>query len=412
MPRFWGHIGDTGGGIVLTDAKIRKATSRDKDYKLADAHGLYVLVRANGSKLWRIKYRFEGKERLLSLGPYPEVSLADARETLADARKKLRAGEDPQRRQPTGLTFETLAREWHALQKPRWADRHAKKVLQSLEHEVFPLIGHMSVDDIDPPTVLDVVRRMEKRGALEGGARVRQRISAIFVYGISSGRAKNDPAAIVSGALAPPKPKGRRPALVDLDEIKELMLAIENSESYPVTILASRLLALSAARPGMVRGMEWSEDHGDVWTIPAARMKLLKEHKHDSERDFSIPITPQMREVLEAVRPLTGHLNLVFPGQRSFDKPLSDNALGVLYQRLGYKGRHVPHGWRSSFSTIMNERRPRDREVIDLMLAHVRQNEVEAAYNRSQHWSRRVAVAKEWSALISKGLPPPRTRTA
>src|SRR3546814_24888 len=160
MPRFWGHIGDMAGGIVLTDAKIRKAVARDKDYKLTDAHGLYVLVRTNGSKLWRIKYRFDGKEKLLSLGPYPEVSLADAREKLAEARKKLRASEDPKGERPSGLSFETLAREWHNLQKPRWAERHAKKVLQSLENEVFPLIGSKSVRSEEHTSALQSLMRI------------------------------------------------------------------------------------------------------------------------------------------------------------------------------------------------------------------------------------------------------------
>jgi len=282
-------------------------------------------------------------------------------------------------------------------------------VLKSLEDEVFPHLGAMSVDEIDAPAVLEVIRRIEARGAIETAARIRQRMSAAFVYGIAAGVAKSDPAGVIQKALAPPKPKGRRPALLTIDDIHSLMRAVENSDAYPVTVLASRFLALSAARPGMVRGMEWSEDHGDRWIIPAARMKLLKDDKIDSSRDFSVPITTQMREVLEAVRPLTGHAPLVFPGQRHAHKPLSENAIGYLYNRAGWHGRHVPHGWRASFSTIMNERlsTPGDREIIDLMLAHVPKDDVEAAYNRAQYWKRRVEIAKEWSTLISEGLPPP-----
>lgn len=398
------------GGIVLTDAKIRKAVARDKEYKLTDGQGLYVLVRPNGSKLWRIKYRFDKSEKLQSLGPYPEVSLAEAREQLAELKKKLRQGEDPKRKRASSMTFERLARDWHAVQKPRWADHHAKNVLKSLEDEVFPELGSVSVNEIDAPAVLEVIRKIEARGAIETAARIRQRMSAAFVYGIAAGVASADPAGVIQKALAPPKPKGRRPALLQLDEIRDLLKAVEASEAYPVTVLASRFLALSAARPGMVRGMEWSEDHGDRWVIPATRMKLLKDEKIDSSRDFAIPITPQMREVLEAVRPLTGHAPLVFPGQRQAHKPLSENAIGYLYNRAGWHGRHVPHGWRASFSTIMNERlsAPGDREIIDLMLAHIPKDDVEAAYNRAQYWKRRVEIAEEWSTLISEGLPPPR----
>lgn len=397
------------GGIVLTDTQIRKAVVRDKEYKLTDGQGLYVLVRPNGSKLWRIKYRLQGTEKLQSLGPYPDVSLADAREQLAELKKKLRRGEDPKRPRASSMTFERLVRDWHEVQKPRWADHHAKNVLKSLEDEVFPHLGAVSVDEIDAPAVLEVIRRIEARGAIETAARIRQRMSAAFVYGIAAGVAKSDPAGVIQKALAPPKPKGRRPALLTLDDVRSLMEAVETSDAYPVTVLASRFLALSAARPGMVRGMEWSEDHGDRWIVPAARMKLLKDDKIDSSRDFSVPITPQMREVLEAVHPLTGHASLVFPGQRHAHKPLSENAIGYLYNRAGWHGRHVPHGWRASFSTIMNERlsAPGDREIIDLMLAHVPKDDVEAAYNRAQYWKRRVEIAEEWSTLISEGLPPP-----
>jgi integrase len=410
---------------MLSDVKARKAGPGERDYKLADEKGLHLLVRPNGSKLWRMKYRHAGKEKLLSFGAYPEVTLAEARERRDAARAMIRDGRDPAiekkraavtARSKAAHTFESVAREWHDLQADRWTPIHTRDVLHSLERDIFPSIGALPISEIDAPLLLDVLRKVERRGAVETAKRLRQRISGVFVYAISQGIARDDPAAIVTKALKPIPKRRRQPAVVDLAELRGLLAKTDEGGAYPVTLLASRLLALTVVRPGVVRGARWDEVRlhergGPVWHIPAARMKLSLERKDEAAFDHVVPLSPQAVEVFEAVRRLSGKGELVFPGQRHAHTPLSENAIGYLYNRAGWHGRHVPHGWRAAFSTIMNERaqvarRPDDRAIIDLMLAHIPENEVESAYNRAQFNARRREIAQEWADLLLEGAVP------
>ena len=417
---------------MLSDVKARKAAPREKDYKLTDEKGLFLLVRTNGSKLWRMKYRFAGKEKLLSFGAYPEITLAEARERRDAARAQLRNGLDPsieKKRAAASVrsrvthTFESVARDWHDLQKGRWVPVHAADVIASLERDVFPGLGGIPIGDIDAALVLDVLRKVERRGSIETAKRLRQRISAVFVYAISHGLARDDPAAIITRALKP-KPKARKqPAVLDLAELRELLDKTEQSGASPVTLLASRLLALTAVRPGVVRGARWSEVksifHGGkntepVWHIPAERMKLVLDRKDEREFDHVVPLSRQAVDVFRTIHRLTGRGELVFPGQRHAHIPLSENAIGYLYNRAGWHRRHVPHGWRAAFSTIMNERalaagNHGDRQVIDLMLAHAPENKVESAYNRAQFMERRREIAQEWADLLMDGMRPAET---
>ncbi len=395
---------------MLTDVAVRKAQKRDKPFKLYDSGGLFLMVTTAGGKLWRLRYAIGGKEKLLSLGPYPEVTLAAARQARDDARTTLRAGRDPSlirkqlRTQATNeeRTFEKVARAWHALHKGHWTDRHTADVLGSLETMVFPLLGKVDVSEITPPMVLDVIRRIEARPALETARRVRQRMSAVFLYAIGAGLGTNDPAAIIQGAMAPMK-KGRQPALVELDEVRKVLADCEAIPAHPATKLAMRFLALTAVRPGELRSAKWSEfedldGSNPVWLIPAERMKMRRPHP--------VPLSRQAVEVIEAVRLLTGRMPFLFPNGRNAHKPMSENALGYLLNRAGYHQRHVPHGWRAAFSSIMNERHPSDRAVIDLMLAHASKDKVEAAYNRALHMPRRRDLAQIWSDLLLANTLP------
>lgn len=402
---------------MLTDTAIKKAAPRDRDYKLADEKGLHLLVRPSGSKLWRHKYRVAGKERLASYGPYPEVSLRRARELREATRETLRMGKDPAIEQrkaaasaltDTTHTFETLAREWHELQCERWAPIHAADVLNSLERDVFPTLGEFPPHEITAPLILACLRPIEKRGAVETASRLRQRIGSVLAYGLSLGIVSGNPAQQVKGALKPIVRKGRQPAITGIEELRALLHKIEGGGAYPVTLLASRFLALTAQRPGVVRNARWEDMRGieadaPVWHIPAEQMKLTVERKGDDAFDHVVPLSAAAVEVLRAVRKLSGRGVLVFPGQRHAHRPLSENAIGYLYNRAGYHSRHVPHGWRAAFSTVMNERRPADRQVIDMMLAHVQGDKVEAAYNRAEHMARRRDVAEEWAGLVMQG---------
>nr|WP_313958559.1 site-specific integrase [Novosphingobium sp. 9] len=271
--------------------------------------------------------------------------------------------------------------------------------------------------------MLKTLREVEARGSIETAKRLRQRISSIYAYAISEGIVSMDPAAVVGKALKPLPKKGKQPAITDPDEARQVLIAAEASGASPVTKLASRLLALTQARPGMVRGAEWSEFEGidwedkafgpalPLWRIPAARMKLVMDLKDEQSFEHLVPLCWQAVDVLRAVRRLTGRGRLVFPGQRHSHRPLSENAIGYLYNRVGFFGRHVPHGWRSSFSTTMNsiavkQKRIADPAVIELMLAHVPENKVKAAYDRAGHMERRRELSQEWADLLMKSMAP------
>ncbi|MEH3107110.1 MAG: integrase arm-type DNA-binding domain-containing protein [Sphingomonas fennica] len=422
--------------MALTDAAVRKAEPRDKAFKMADSGGLYLYVAPTGLKSWRMKFRLGGTEKLLTFGTYPDMSLSKARDRRDDARMSIRQDVDPsgvrrkkaeakaaaEAEQAKQITFEQMARAWHELQKGRWAAVHAGDVITSLERDVFPSLGGRPIAAIDAPTILKTLRAVEARGSIETARRLRQRISAVFVYAISESVVTMDPAVIITSALRPLPKRGKQPALTDPDQAREVLIAAEASGASPITKLASRFLALTQSRPGMVRGLEWSEIEGvewdgrqaaadqAIWRVPARRMKLVLDLKDEQAFEHIVPLCAQAVDALHAVRRLTGRTKLVFPGQRHSHKPLSENAIGYLYNRVGFHGRHVPHGWRAAFSTTMNGLAKKrkiagDDAVIELMLAHVPENRVKAAYDRADHMERRRELAQEWADLLMKGMP-------
>jgi integrase len=421
---------------MLTDAAARKAEAREKPYKIADSGGLYLYV-TKASKSWRMKFRMAGVEKLLTFGPYPDVSLSKAREKRDDARRSIREHVDPsgarrraeeareaaKAQEARQLTFEVAARRWHDMQKGRWAPVHAEDVITSLERDVFPSLGGRALAAIKAPDVLKTLRAVEDRGSIETARRLRQRISAVYAMHISEGVIEIDPAASVTKALKPLPKKGRQPAITDPVEARQVLIAAEASGASPITKLASRLLALTQSRPGMVRGVSWDEIEGidwtdtrygpelPIWRVPAARMKLVLDLKDEEAFEHIIPLPWQAVDALRAVRRLTGRNRLIFPGQRHSHRPLSENAIGYLYNRVGFHGRHVPHGWRSAFSTTMNalavrHKRVGDAAVIELMLAHVPENKVKAAYDRAGHMERRRELGQEWADLLMDGMVP------
>ena len=414
------------GFDMLNDAKLRAAQQRAKAYKLTDAHQLYLFVTPKGSKLWRMDYGFDGKRKCLSIGPYPLISLVEAREKRDDARRLLAEGKDPsvvkklriqENIESARMTFERVAREWHEANKPQWAKVHAAEVIRTLERDVFPRIGTLPIRDLTPPKILEVLRAIENRSAIETAKRIRQRISTIYAYAIASGLADYDPAEKVGAALKPLPKKGRQPALTDIAGLRTLLSTVDEDFARPVTRLALRLIALTAVRPGELRGALWEEFEnldGDapLWRIPAARMKGDFDRKEEVDGDHLVPLAPESLAVLKAVWKLSGHGKLVFPNNRHGHRPMSENALGYLINRAGYHGRHVPHGFRAAFSTIMNEwaknqGRPDDREVIDLMLAHIPMNKVEGAYHRAAYMPRRRELACIWASMLMPGLAEP-----
>ncbi len=403
---------------MLTDTAIRKAKAQDKPYKLSDTNGLHVYVTKAGSKIFRYRYEFLCKEKTLVIGDYPEMSLLDARRARDEARQLLKSGKDPSakkklekaiQRTDAAATFEVVAKEWFDLASTVWAPAHANEVWRTLKRDVLPHIGGLPITAIDAPIVLGVLRLIEKRGAVETAKRHRQRISAIFVYAISTGRATSDPAAVVQGALVPLH-KGRRPALTTVEAVRQLLTDVSKTPGRPHVKLALRLLAITAVRPGTLANTRWSEwadldENNPVWRIPSARMKLKLERKHDDLYDHLVPLPRQAIEIIAMLRRLTGRGEYVFPNVRRPNQSMSLNAMGYFLNRASYYEKHVPHGFRASFSSIMNERYPQDRHVIDLMLAHMPKDKVEAAYNRALHFGRRIELAQTYADLILEGVP-------
>jgi hypothetical protein len=412
---------------MLTDAQIKRAKGAEKAYKLSDTGGLFLHVAPTGARSWRQKYRYGGKEKLLTHGLYPQTSLADARALRDAAKKALREGRDPsiERKQEKAArtigashTFEACARAWHALNSPRWTEVHKGNVLTSLERDLFPVIGSMPVKDVTEAILLDALRRVEKRGAIETASRLRQRASDIFAYAAAAGLRTGDPAAVIKSLLKP-KPKAtKQPAITDLDELRQMIAHIEAENASPITKLANRFVALTAVRSETQRTAKWEQFEdldgpSPLWRVPPSQMKLKLRLKDDEQFEHLVPLSRQAVEVIEAIRPLTGHLPYVFPNDRHAHRPMTENAVRALIIRANkesYRHRHCTHGYRSSFTTIMNEwrrreGRPDDREVINLMLAHVVEDKVEGAYNRAAHMERRIELAQFWADMLLADAP-------
>ena len=403
----------------------RQAVPADKERKLSDAHGLYLAVLPSGTKVWRWKYRFGGREKKLSLGSYPLISLKQARAARDLARAQLVAGADPgearrveMQRASVGESFEEVAKVWFAAKVKGLTPRYAKQVCARLEQNAFKRFRSQPIQTITPAMVLEVIRRIEARGAITMAHEVRAHMSDIFVWAIAAGLAEQDPAATIRKALKP-QAAGRRPAQLKLADAQALLVAVEKSKTaHWATLLASRLTALTAARPGVVRIAERAEFEGlggsePIWRIPAAKMKLSAALKQDMRMDFIVPLSHQAQAVVLAAMQASPSKQWLFPGVGSWLKPISDSTMSKLYRESGFTGKHVPHGWRATFSTIMNElaaveNRPGDREVIDLMLAHIK-GDVEAAYNRAAYMPRRRELAQAWADMLMKGMPEPAT---
>jgi integrase len=407
---------------MLTDAKVRTAKPRLKPYKISDTNRLFLLVAPSGGKLWRWNYNYDGKNRTMAFGAYPLVSLADARAKRDEAYAILCGGRDPgiarklqieANIEAGRLTFARVAREWHENAKSQWATIHANDIIRSLERDVFPTIGDLPIAQLTAPLILGALREIEARGAIETAKRIRQRISAVYVYAIAKGVAQSDPAEKL-GAVLKPLRKGRQPAITELEPLRKMIIAAEEDFARPITRLALRFLALTAVRPSELRGAEWAEfedlnGRSPLWRIPAARMKGDLERKGELDGDHLVPLSTQAVDVLRGLWPFTGGGPLVFPSNRHAHRPISENAIGYLLNRAGYHGHHVPHGFRAAFSTIMNEWAERegkdhDRKIIDLMLAHVPKEKVEGAYNRAAYMPRRRELAQVWADMLADGL--------
>lgn len=388
---------------MLSDTAIRKAKPGEKPVKLTDEKGLFLLVMPAGGKLWRFRYRFDGKEKLLALGAYPDVTLAQARDRRDQARKLLAGGVDPgesrkAERQARLLaaanSFEAVAREWHGKQVHTWKPKHADDVLRRLEANIFPHLGHRPIGDIDAPELLATVRKIEARGAHDLAHRVLAVAGQVFRYGVATGRCRRDPAADLRGALTPHKAKHQ--AAVRPEELPALLRkvdAYDQESGDTLTRLALQLLAATFVRTSELIGAKWAEFdlEAAVWAIPAERMKMKTEHL--------VPLSDQALTILAQLKPLSGRSDYLFPG-RNRDKPISNNTMLFALYRMGYKGKMTGHGFRAVASTIMNESGLFRPDVVERQLAHCERNEVRGAYNRAEYLPERRKLMQWWGDYL------------
>jgi integrase len=389
--------------MPITHVAIVNAKPREKPYRLFDGRGLYLEISPSGGRWWRFKYRFNGKEKRLSLGVYPDVSLKEARDHLEDVRRKLRAGIDPGEERktqgmvfqaaPSGTTFETVAREWFTKHSPAWAPGHGDKIIRRLELNIFPWLGAKPIADIKPLELLGAVQRIEQRGANETAHRALQNCGRVFRYAVATGRAERDISRDLLGALAPVVER-HHASIVEPKAVGALLRAIDGYEGSLIVRCALRLAPLVFVRPGELRMAEWDEFNLDEkeWRIPAARMKMRAPH--------FVPLSTQAVEILRELHPLTGDKRFVFPGERSRDRAMSNNTVNAALRRLGYSSEQMTgHGFRSMASTLLNEQGWHP-DAIERQLAHQEQNEIRAAYNYAKHLPERRKMMQAWSDYL------------
>jgi integrase len=392
----------------LTAVQIRQAKPQAKPYKLPDGQGLYFHVAESGKSTWRYRFRMDGKESVCVLGEYPDMSLEQARKARAEARELVKAGKNPSHerqkekqavieqqkaeREAAANSFEAVAREWMERQQERWSKSHAKAVRWELEHDAFPFFGDCPADAVTPPMVIEAVRSIENRGALEMARKALQRINAVFRYAVQTGRATYNPAADMRGALKSRKVI-HRPALSG-DELPEFMQALMRADIDIATKLALQFTILTAARSGETRGATWAEINLDaaLWRVPGERMKMDSPH--------TVPLSRQAVAVLERAGRLYGKEGLIFPG-RDGVKPLSENTMLYALYRMGYHSKATVHGFRAVFSTMANEK-GFDGDVIEKALAHEQRNKVRAAYHRSEYLEQRRELMQWWGNLLQE----------
>jgi integrase len=390
--------------MSLSDAKVRNAKPQDKPYKITDGEGMFLLVHPSGSKYWRLKYHFAGREKLLALGVYPDVSLADAREKRAQARKALAAGNDPgevkkevkrQTVAKTANTFEIIALEWFEKRKHEWAGSSARTMKIRLDRYLIPTMGHRPIAEITAPDVLAMLRGIESRGTLDTAKRVMQACGQIFMYAIATGRAERNPVPDLRGALKAPVTKHH--SYLQATELPEFLRKLGAYDGSGQTRLALRLLLLTFVRTNELRAAEWVEiDFAKAeWRIPAERMKMKELH--------IVPLSHQVIALLRELQGYTGNRQYLFPNQHNPVSFMSENTMLYALYRMGYHSRTTGHGFRSTASTILNEH-GFTPDVIERQLAHGERNKVRAAYNHAQYLPERRKMMQWWADYLDTRL--------
>ncbi|CAM7448657.1 Integrase/recombinase, includes phage integrase [Citrobacter portucalensis] len=371
--------------MKLNARQVDTAKPKDKPYKLADGGGLYLLVNPNGARYWRLKYRVAGKEKLLALGVYPDVTLADARAKRDEAKRGIAGGIDPNeakreekiaREANVRNTFQEIACEWHSSKLYKWSEGYASDIMEAFNKDVFPYIGKKPIAEIKPLELLNVLRRMEGRGATEKAKKVRQRCGEVFRYAIVTGRAEYNPAPDLTSAMQGHESKHY--PFLNTSELPTFFEALSGYSGSMLVVLAARLLIITGLRTGELRGAMWQEIDADaaVWEIPAERMKMRRPH--------IVPLSLQAQAIIMRIREMTGRYPYIFPGRNDPRKTMSEASINQVFKRIGYAGRVTGHGFRHTMSTILHEQ-GYNTAWIETQLAHVDKNSIRGTYNHAQY---------------------------
>ncbi|MFP4667279.1 MAG: tyrosine-type recombinase/integrase [Desulfobacterales bacterium] len=382
----------------LTDVAVKGIKPGTRTFRLADGRGLNLEVTPQGSKLWRYRYRFKGKQKTFAIGVYPDVSLADARDEHQKARKQVAAGIDPSaarrvEKRKRVNTFGEVALEWWKNQKGKWTPVHAQSIWRRLEINALPWLGNRPVEEIHTGELLKALRRIESRNAIDTAKRVSNYFRNIFIYAVAAGYTTHNPASDLTKALKV-VPSRNMPAITEPNRIKDLLLAIEGFRGTFIVKAALSLAPLVFVRPGELRKAEWQEFdlESSLWTVPAEKMKM--------KRDHIVPLSRQAVEILQELEPLTGPDGYVFPSVRTKTRPMSENTLNVAIRRLGYsKDEMVPHGFRTMASTRLHEMGWKS-EIVEFQLAHADKNKVRGIYNRAEYLEERKRMMQAWADYL------------
>ncbi|MCE0545325.1 tyrosine-type recombinase/integrase [Klebsiella pneumoniae] len=386
--------------MPLNDMQIRRAKPEAKAYTLGDGQGLSLLIEPNGSKSWRFRYRYAGKPKMISLGVYPTITLADARSRRDDARKLVAEGKNPsevRKEQKIALqtesesAFEKIATEWHQMKSAKWSAGYASDIMEAFQNDIFPYVGTRPIGEIKPLELLNVLRKIEKRGALEKMRKVRQRCSEVFRYAIATGRAEFNPAADLSSALE--VHQSNHFPFLKADELPDFLRALDSYTGSRLVQIATKLLMITGVRTIELRAALWSEFDLDnaIWEISAERMKMRRSHL--------VPLSTQALDLLNELKMMTGNYRYVFPGRNDLNKPMSEASINQVIKRIGYGGRLTGHGFRHTMSTILHEK-GFDSAWIEIQLAHVDKNSIRGTYNHAQYLEKRSSMIQWYNDYI------------
>lgn len=386
--------------MPLNDMQIRRAKPEAKAYTLGDGQGLSLLIEPNGSKSWRFRYRYAGKPKMISLGVYPTITLADARSRRDDARKLVAEGKNPsevRKEQKIALqtesesAFEKIATEWHQMKSAKWSAGYASDIMEAFQNDIFPYVGTRPIGEIKPLELLNVLRKIEKRGALEKMRKVRQRCSEVFRYAIATGRAEFNPAADLSSALE--VHQSNHFPFLKADELPDFLRALDSYTGSRLVQIATKLLMITGVRTIELRAALWSEFDLDnaIWEIPAERMKMRRSHL--------VPLSTQALDLLNELKMMTGNYRYVFPGRNDPNKPMSEASINQVIKRIGYGGKVTGHGFRHTMSTILHDQNY-NRAWIEIQLAHIDKNYIRGTYNHANYISQRKEMMQVYANMI------------